>query len=287
LLNFSTAMGVDLQTAASLVGKTLGSSTNALARYGIEVDATADTTEKLAQITAALDAKFAGAAETAAKTGLGPLTQLKNSAGDLGEEFGKLLIPELNKLVGVLRGVIDTINSLDQGQKEAIIRVAAFAAALGPLALGIGAVTRAAVAAKAAIAFLTGPGALGALVAGGPIIAGIIATVALVVALAEAVRRANVQQANMNKALGGQLELEETLIQLKIAQADVSNKLLRLEELRRQQGRQGVAQAIANAELEIEKARDNVRQLVAVANGKRTNIALEEKYGPIMDALSL
>jgi TP901 family phage tail tape measure protein len=144
LLDFSTAMGVDLQTAASLVGKTLGSSTNALARYGIEVDATATPTEKLAQITDALAGKFGGAAEAAAKAGLGPLTQLKNSAGDLGEEFGKILIPELNKLVGKLGEVVNWVNSLDQSQKELIVRVAGFAAAIGPALIGIGAMVKAA-----------------------------------------------------------------------------------------------------------------------------------------------
>jgi hypothetical protein len=154
LLDFSTAMGVDLQTAASLVGKTLGSSTNALARYGIEVDATATPTEKLAQITDALAGKFGGAAEAAAKAGLGPLTQLKNSAGDLGEEFGKILIPELNKLVGKLGEVVNWVNSLDQSQKELIVRVAGFAAAIGPALIGVGALIKAAGQLKTAFVLL-------------------------------------------------------------------------------------------------------------------------------------
>ena len=78
ILDFSSAMGVDLQTAASLVGKTLGSTTNALSRYGIELDATAPQTQKLAALTDALTSKFGGAAEVAAKAGASSVKQLKN-----------------------------------------------------------------------------------------------------------------------------------------------------------------------------------------------------------------
>ncbi len=42
ILDMSAAMGISLETAATLVGKTLGSTTNALSRYGIVVDASAD-----------------------------------------------------------------------------------------------------------------------------------------------------------------------------------------------------------------------------------------------------
>ncbi|KKL13897.1 hypothetical protein LCGC14_2521180, partial [marine sediment metagenome] len=44
MLDFAAAMDVDLQTAATLIGKTLGSTTNALSRYGIEIDAQAAPT---------------------------------------------------------------------------------------------------------------------------------------------------------------------------------------------------------------------------------------------------
>lgn len=163
LLDFSTAMGVDLQTAASLVGKTLGSSTNALARYGIEIDATAGPTEKLAQLTAAMDEKFKGAAETAAKTGLGALTQLKNSAGDLAEEFGAILIPELNKLIEGIREGIQWFSELDESQKKMIITIAGIAAAAGPAISAIGGISKALsfLAANPIVAVVAGVTALG------------------------------------------------------------------------------------------------------------------------------
>lgn len=89
--DFSVAMGVDLNTAASLVGKTLGSSTNALTRYGVEIDMTGTKEEKLARLTAALDEKFGGMAETVADTATGAMTQLTNAMGDLREEGGRAI----------------------------------------------------------------------------------------------------------------------------------------------------------------------------------------------------
>ena len=91
ILDFAEAMDVDLATAATLVGKTLGSTTNALARYGIEIDPTADKQEKLIQLTEALNEKFEGTAEAVSETLLGSLTQLKNQIGDLGESFGEII----------------------------------------------------------------------------------------------------------------------------------------------------------------------------------------------------
>jgi len=213
----------------------------------------------------------------------GQLKALRSAAEETAIVFGNEFLPMLTSLVSNITEAVRAFSQMDDAQKANILRIAGFAAAAGPALIALGSMVKLAGQLKVAFAFLTGPQALGALVAGGPIIAGIIATVALVVALAEAVRRTNVQQATMNKALQGQLDLEETLIQLKIAQADVQNKLLRLEELRRQQGRQGVAQAIANAEREIELAKGNVRQLVEIAKGKQANIVTEQRYGALLD----
>jgi len=181
LLDFSTAMGVDLQTAASLVGKTLGSSTNALSRYGLVIDATASPTEKLAQLTQQLEEKFGGAAETAARAGLGPLRQLKNSAGDLAEQFGALLIPSLIELADKLRGFVQRISELDDSTKQAILRFGGMAAAAGPLLLVLSKVPRAITAVRAALVLLTSPA--------GAVFAGVIAIVALTKAIVDLIQR--------------------------------------------------------------------------------------------------
>ena len=90
--DFAAAMKVDLDTAASLVGKTLGSSTNALSRYGLEVDMTGTKQEKLASLTDAMREKFGGMAKELAQTGTGALIQFNNALGDIKEEGGKAIL---------------------------------------------------------------------------------------------------------------------------------------------------------------------------------------------------
>ncbi|MFA5130493.1 MAG: hypothetical protein WC477_06315 [Patescibacteria group bacterium] len=143
ILDFSTAMGVDLKTAASLVGKTLGSETNALSRYGIQVDASATQTEKLAQLTDQLQKKFSGAASTAASVGIGSLKQLANQAGDLAEEFGLILLPSVDGISKGLSSLTTSLQGLDKTTKTNILVVGGFAAALGPAIAGVGAITKA------------------------------------------------------------------------------------------------------------------------------------------------
>lgn len=97
VLDLATAKGMDLTSAAELVGKSIGTSTNALARQGIEVDANASKQEKLAQVIEGLNSKFGGQA-AAAGAGLGALDRLKNVVSDLSEEFGARLAPAVGFL---------------------------------------------------------------------------------------------------------------------------------------------------------------------------------------------
>jgi len=91
-LDFAAAMKVDLKTASRLVGQSIGSQTNALTRYGIQIDTSATKSEKLAAITKGLSGQFGGQAAAAAQ-GLGSLEQFSNAFGDLFEVIGKALAP--------------------------------------------------------------------------------------------------------------------------------------------------------------------------------------------------
>ena len=97
--DFATAKGMDLAGAAELVGKTLGSSTNALTRYGVEVEGAVGTNERLNDVLEGLQRQVGGAASAAAEAGAGPIKQFQNSMGDAREEIGAALIPALNDLI--------------------------------------------------------------------------------------------------------------------------------------------------------------------------------------------
>jgi len=91
-LDLATAKKMDLSSAADLVGKSIGSETNALSRNGIELEAGASKSERLAAITQQLNNKFGGQAEAATK-GMGSFTQMNNAISDLFEIIGGKLFP--------------------------------------------------------------------------------------------------------------------------------------------------------------------------------------------------
>lgn len=89
--DFATSQKMDLAQAANLVGKAIGSGTNALSRYGIELDTSASKTDKVAQLVDGLTTKFKGQAEAMAGVGSGAMQQASNAWGDLAENIGKLI----------------------------------------------------------------------------------------------------------------------------------------------------------------------------------------------------
>ena len=114
-LDFAAAKGIDLATAGDLIAKTLGSSTNALGRYGIEVKGAVGSTERLDSVTRGLAEVFGGQAAAEAETFGGKLTQLKNSYGDVWEEMGfvitrnQFFVKGLDVITGTFAGLADKI----------------------------------------------------------------------------------------------------------------------------------------------------------------------------------
>lgn len=103
-LDLAAAKKIDLTTAAELVGKTIGTETNALARQGIEINANASRQEKLAQVIAGVNKQYAGQAEAAAD-GYGVLKQLENILSDIFETIGERLSPVIFLFAGKLKAL--------------------------------------------------------------------------------------------------------------------------------------------------------------------------------------
>jgi hypothetical protein len=81
----------DVTNSALLLGKTIGSTTNALTRYGIQIDVNASQGEKLNEILEQTGGFFDLALARARTTG-GQFRQLQNATGDLQETLGLLSI---------------------------------------------------------------------------------------------------------------------------------------------------------------------------------------------------
>jgi len=99
--DFATLQEMDLVNAAELVGKSFGSSTNALSRYGIEVTGAAGSMERFTSVLEALIKKAGGAAEAVAQTQAGKLEQISNAWGDMLEPIGAGLTDLLVNLAEV------------------------------------------------------------------------------------------------------------------------------------------------------------------------------------------
>ncbi len=112
VIDFAAAMDMDLEQAFTLVGKSIGSSTNALGRYGVELQKGMTDSQKMAAITKQLGDRYRGQAAQMANAS----TQLKNSIGDLKEAIGRGLNPVLEasqrKMIAWAKAATAAINKM-------------------------------------------------------------------------------------------------------------------------------------------------------------------------------
>lgn len=94
--------------------------------------------DKLSRAIAGCD----GASEKMAKTMqdnlAGQLTILKSQLQELAISIGDALMPTIRSIVSFLQGVVDKLNSMDEGTRNFIIRLGLLIAAAGPLLIFIG-----------------------------------------------------------------------------------------------------------------------------------------------------
>lgn len=132
-VQLSAALGMDLNSATRNLAKTYSGLAGEL---GESIPALRNLTEEQMKAGGAIEyvnANYKGFAETAAQTGMGPLQQLKNSLGDLAEQFGAILVPVIQKLANKLKEIAERFQQLSPRAREGITTIAAVAAALGPL----------------------------------------------------------------------------------------------------------------------------------------------------------
>ena len=92
-LDLAAAKGMDLTAAADLVAKSVGSSTNALARYGIAATGAAKSTERAESVVRNISVLYGGQAKAQAESYAGTLDGMVNAVGDAAEAIGDLLAP--------------------------------------------------------------------------------------------------------------------------------------------------------------------------------------------------
>lgn len=170
-LDLATVLDGDLKSASIQLGKALNDpvkNLSALSRSGIQFSKEQTAvikelaeTNRLAEaqtlILAELERQYGGQAEAAAKVGLGALTQLKNSWGDFLEQIGAIMMPVVTKIAGALSSVVAALQAMDPRWQKLLVSVAAVAAAIGPLCLLLGSLSKALPLLKMGFAMLVAP----------------------------------------------------------------------------------------------------------------------------------
>lgn len=151
-LNLATRLDGDLKSASIQLGKALNdpvANLSALSRSGIQFSTEQKAvikqlaeTNKLADaqtiILNELEKQYGGAAEAAAKAGLGPFKQLSNILGDLLEDFGAIIAEALLPFIEKLKAMAESFRNLTPAAKKIIVVIAALTAAVGPLLVALG-----------------------------------------------------------------------------------------------------------------------------------------------------
>jgi len=107
--DYATISGQDLVSAADMVARSVGTSTNALTRYGIEINGAVGSAERLESAISSLNEMVGGQAQAAAKAGIGELQQLQNAWGDFAERVGEFIYPAITKLLNAGTKLVDIL----------------------------------------------------------------------------------------------------------------------------------------------------------------------------------
>jgi len=90
-LDLAAALKIDLNTAATLVGKAAAGEVGTFSRYGLSIKKAENNAKTFANALDAINSKFGGAAQKEVLTFSGATQQLSNTFGDLLEEIGFII----------------------------------------------------------------------------------------------------------------------------------------------------------------------------------------------------
>ena len=130
-LDLAEGQGMDLNSAALLVSKSFGTSTNALSRYGIELSSSMTQQEKINAIVTQSEKRYGGLSEMLGKLSGSSTKQLSMAFGDLQERLGEALA---DGLLPLIEGMTSLVEALDTRHLRVMIRsVVGLTIALGLL----------------------------------------------------------------------------------------------------------------------------------------------------------
>lgn len=118
-LDLAAAKKIDLASAADMIGKTIASENNLLARQGIAFDNTTKGAERMAQVISAVEGKYNGMAEAQTK-GLGSLLQLKAAFSNFMEAIGSKFAPFAETIIRGMTKMFSAITPPDVSKLDGL-----------------------------------------------------------------------------------------------------------------------------------------------------------------------
>ncbi len=116
-LDMAAALGIDLKSAALLVGKAAAGEISSFSRYGVIIEKGDTAAESFANTLEALNSKFGGAAAAQIKTYSGATQQLQNTFGDLTEQIG-FAVTQNQAVLNVIAAVTGAVKGGEGALKD-------------------------------------------------------------------------------------------------------------------------------------------------------------------------
>ena len=198
----------------------------------------------------------------------------RNTLSNVGREFGQIILPYLQKLLNWIKEGLQKFRDLDDSTKNVIVRIVAFAAAIGPVLTILGSLIKGIKTIQMLLALL-GP-------ASGPVgiaIAGLAALAAIIMSVVEssklATKEAQKMRESIEKSANGFEEAnkkyEDTVAAIFATKTTVNEYIKTLEDLEKEYG------AAAGQQLEYKVAVEKIKALLP-----ELNVELDAQTGLIV-----
>jgi len=133
----SKSMGINEQSAIRYTAALEQGDSTMLNRYLPTLRQVEDDSERAAKAQELLGQMF-GAATSEAQSGLGPLTQIKNTFGDLQEEIGAIVLEYMKPFIEGLKNLVDAFKNSSKETKTFITQVMLIGSIAGPAIVALG-----------------------------------------------------------------------------------------------------------------------------------------------------
>lgn len=122
-MDLASAKGIDIQTAAEMVNKSIQMGT-AIRGVAVDIQGAAGSAERMDSTIKGLGDTFGGRAKAEAATFQGSMKQLQNAIGDLFEKIGALVAPAIQAVAQGLTSLLNWFGGLNPVIQNAILIIA-------------------------------------------------------------------------------------------------------------------------------------------------------------------